>query len=219
MKRFARILAPFVLAAGLISSLGATAAHASGPEICTDQGSNSQCMNHAGGSYSPGAHVIGWSAGDSHNDFEFVNLSRMCGNGTVTSTCPFTVGSGLNSAYAGSQIVGLYDPDNRCPGGTSSTDTNASQQPCPDAYGENGGWSTVDILAFAETDTMARYVLINKNFSNQLYAGGTCYGVSCSIALDSPGHGLQINLNGGDSEIQSGHPGSAGGQFLWAELG
>ena len=219
MQHIKTLVGAAVLVAGVCSAGLMTApAHALTVEICTDQGSASQCMNHAGGSYLNGAHVIGWSAGDPHNDFEFVALSNMCGHGAVTTTCPFTLGSGLNNAYVGAQIVAMYDPDNRCPGGTSPSDTLASLQPCPDNYGNNGGWSTINILEYAENDAgTARYVLVNKNFSNRLYANGGCYGTGCALIVGSGGHGQQIVLEVGDSEVQAGRPYEAFHQNLWSE--
>lgn len=167
------------------------------------------CMNRSGNGVNVGTHVIAWTCGQSNNDFQQIAVGDMCGRGFVTQTCPFTVGSGLNSAYAGDQIIMLNSPTpDLCVGGSSQGTVAASLQPCPDVNGNNGGWSTIDILQAAD-DAGGRlyYNFINRNFSDQLASFGQCNGVSCSIVVGISipvAKGNAINLDVGDGAVQQG---------------
>ena len=80
--------------------------------------------------------MIAYNCGQSNDDFYFANLTTMCGGGTVTETCPFTRGSGLNLAYYGDPIVVEYAyNENKCVGGNSASDASAKLESCPSDSG------------------------------------------------------------------------------------
>jgi hypothetical protein len=132
------------------------AAHASpAVEICTNNGSSSLCMNRKGNGQSSGTTIIGYSAGQSNNDFEYVRLSGMCNNGQVEVVggggCPFPAGSGLNSKYDGWYINSIesISLDNLCVG-TQESSSGGVLTTCPDIDGNNGGWGTIDVTCPAQ---------------------------------------------------------------------
>jgi hypothetical protein len=59
---------------------------------------------------------------DGNEDFQATQLG-WCSGGVVTSTCPFTVGSGLNNKYYGDEIVSIYSTSTGEAIGTSNYDT------------------------------------------------------------------------------------------------
>lgn len=72
-------------------------------------------MNRAGGGAVKGTKVVGYGTFDNNDDFTFADeLSSWCGgtgkvrNGEGGITCPFTVGSGLNSRYDGAELWTLH---------------------------------------------------------------------------------------------------------------
>ena len=106
--------------------------------VCDDSGTG-LCLNRSGCGTTT---VISFAHDfDSCEDFKPVQLSSMCGSGLVTSTCPFTVGSGLNNRYLNAIIVvwkstatGLcVDTDNNG-GGSLGT--------CPGLDGQGGATGT-----------------------------------------------------------------------------
>lgn len=187
-----------------------------------NNGGSALCMNRNGNGGSIGTSVIAYNCGYANNDFQFDNsLYDMCGGGKVTQTCPFTYGSGLNAAYAGWQIGTLdaYD-ESLCVGGGSPTDFDAKLEPCPPPNGVGGGYSTVDVFRASRTSGgKTFYIVVNRNWSDRLYAGGSCYGVACSLVVsDIRGYVDPLELSVGDSNIQSGKFSAAGNSEVWAEL-
>jgi hypothetical protein len=89
--------------------------------ICTHGTSSTACINRNGGGYTSGTKGIGWhNDSDQNENFYGVPLTGWCNSGHVTETCPFTVGSGLNSRYDGDAIVSLDTSNNQCLGADSS---------------------------------------------------------------------------------------------------
>jgi hypothetical protein len=72
---------------------------------------NTWCVNREGGGTGNGTDIISWYMDDPNNDFTTAN-TNWCNQGRVTTTCPFTVGSGLNNRYAGDPIITVEDYDN-----------------------------------------------------------------------------------------------------------
>lgn len=229
-RRLALLCALLSIVFGTVGINFATSfpAHASGPEICDNEGGSSLCANRSGGGTAIGTNVIGWSAGDSNNDFSFLLLDRKCNNGQVDTTCPFINGSGLNLEYDGDQIVTLVTPHGadgeECIGGTSALSAGATLQGCPADDGSGGGWSAQWVLAPSKSSGGTLfYVLVNIRQSDNFYgiSNPKCYGAACTQQLDdcfiSP-KGVQLDMSGGDSNVQAGNPDLAANCGIWAEV-
>lgn len=161
LKRKVSVLSGvFLLACGLATagtiSMARPASSTPAIEICTANGGSSLCMNRKGGGRTDGTSVIGYSAGDNNNDFEYIRLSGKCNNGQVEvfagGGCPFPSGSGLNSKYNGWYINAIesISDTNFCVG-TQENSSGGILTPCPDVNGNGGGWGTVMVTCPAQT--------------------------------------------------------------------
>lgn len=188
---------------------------------------SSLCWNRSGGGQTKGTVVIAYNCGDNNNDFEEVNLSSMCGGGFVTQTCPFVVGSGLNSAWANSEIdVVEWGSSGLCVGGNSSTDNDANLTDCPNDDGScpvsGSCWSSIMIRvpsAYPGSGGRNYDVLINRNWSDWFVTHSTpqCNAWSCSlIASDTFGYQNPIVLQVGDPQVRANNPGGAAHFNQWA---
>ena len=213
----AAVIAAITLGIGLTT----VPAHAAATyELKDDNGSSSLCMNRAGGGTSDGTPVIAYNCGDNNNDFYFGYPAAMCGNGHVTETCPFTVGSGLNAALYGDTIVieQAYK-ENKCVGGNTSTDSSAKLEPCPNNGGSGGGWATIGVLAYSRGNSPPYYVIVNRNWSDTRYGGGGCYGLQCAQVVGAFfGYRQPLALAVGDSAIQDGFLQNADNSDVWGEV-
>lgn len=229
MKR-SRIAALLVTVVAALTLGLAGSAHAIGAQIATNQGGSSLCMNRAGGGTGAGTAVIAYNCGNQNNDFEFISPHLMCGSGFVTQNCPFTVGSGMNAALAGDQIVYEYSYNTgRCLGGATQTDVTAKLETCPDANG-NGGWSTIYVAQpTVITGGVPYNVLINRNWSDINYANqqknpppqGACNGLTCVMNLSTAfptGYRNPLALNAVDSFVQAGNWNNIPGNNQWGEV-
>jgi hypothetical protein len=105
-----RVIAPFaavLLMTGTVVLVNPTAAFAYGfsNAILCDTESTPLCLNVNGGN---NANVKGYyyTPGNAQDISETVD-TFMCNNGLVSETCPFYLGSGLNSSLVGKPIVTL----------------------------------------------------------------------------------------------------------------
>lgn len=132
--------------------------------VCAQNGSG-YCLDRNQCGTASGTHVIMWVR-DTRTciDFEAIG-SLTCGSGVVTQTCPFTVGSGLNSRYAGSKIwyFETYQSGTKClatdGGGGGILGT------CPDRSGNGGSNGTIFV------QNSAGYV-VNRYWSDYNYSIG-----------------------------------------------
>ena len=197
-----------LLAAGAAATAGAAPAHASPTvEVCTNQGGSSQCMNRKGGIDDPGTPVIGWSAGDDNNGFQFVHLTGMCNDGYVSASgeCPFTPGGGLNAKFNGDPIMEIQDLSNGslCVGTTSNG--SAELTLCPTSSGTGGGDGVIDVMTSVPDDT----AIINRFWSDNDSCGSGK--APCGACVFS--HGSVVLL----SNLFIPYPPSS--YCLWNELG
>jgi hypothetical protein len=220
----AAVIAATTLGAGL-TAMPAQAAAAPAYQLATDDGTNTLCMNRAGGGTSNNTPVIAYNCGDNNNDFHTAPLTTACGGGdTVTETCPFTVGSGLNAAFYGDPIVAVFAyNENKCVGGSNSTDLSAKLEPCPADNGLGGGWSTVDVLAYSHGNNPPYHFIVNRNWSDTAYSvgqstGADCYGLECAEVIGTAGYKSPLCLNTGDSGIQNGDFQNAAPGDTWGEV-
>jgi hypothetical protein len=105
-------------------------------------------MNRSGGGQSLGTNVIGYNCGDANNYFGFSPIPGKCGNGHVTSTCPFA-DHNLDQVLSGYQIARIPAGDisnNYCVGAASSSDQSAKLGECGDSDGNGIGWSGIMVL-------------------------------------------------------------------------
>jgi hypothetical protein len=127
---------------------------------------------------SSGTSVIGYSAGDNNNDFEYIRLSGMCNNGQVEvfagGGCPFPSGSGLNRTYENWYINAIESISHTslCVG-TLENSSGGTLEACPDANGSGGGWGTIDVTCPAQHGC----VIVNFHWT---IADGTAVG-PCSF--------------------------------------
>lgn len=189
-------------------------------QLSTDEGASSLCMNRDQGTTGYGTPVIAYNCGDDNNDFYVKPLSKMCGpSGTVTDTCPFTVGSGLNGAYYGFKIGAVYAyNEGKCAGGDGELDSNAKLEACPDDYGNGGGWSTIVIEVPSRGASPTYYVLTNRNWSDYNWNNSNCYGISCSAVDGKVGYRAPVSMSVLDQAVQGGRIENAAGSNIWAEL-
>jgi len=196
-------------------------------QTCSNSGPNDAelCANREDGQTGDNTPVIGWTPGDNNNDFQFETIGQMCNGGHVTTTCPFTVGSGLNNAYNGDLIIQVYSPtSNSCVGGSSSTVFLAQLTPCQNQQGTGGGWSTIDVEKYAVTaNGHDYYEIVNVHQSDQLYiafgsrgCGGNSYG--CTKVVGQEGHGYQLFLSVGDACSQAGNMSCVVPSDEWAQI-
>jgi hypothetical protein len=227
MKKRSYIAIAAVIAATTLGiGLTTVPAHAQAAtyELKDDNGGSSLCMNRSGQGTSNGTPVIAYNCGQVNNDFYFAQLTQACGSGTVTQTCPFTDGSGLNLAYYGDDIVVEYAyNENKCVGGNTSNDASAKLEPCPSNSGSGGGWSTIGVLAYSRGNAPPYYVIVNRNWSDKLYAAGGggvgCYGSDCSLIVGAfYGYRNPLTLNIADSQVQQSHPQNAAYYDVWGEV-
>jgi hypothetical protein len=123
-------------------------------QIAQARGTLSLCLNRQGGSTAIGTHITGWSCNDPNDDFLRRHMT-ICNNGWVSSTCPFEIGSGLNSFYLNSAIV-LEERSGLGPGdfvtcvGSTHGFSAAILTDCPGLDGvchvNNSCWGTIMIL-------------------------------------------------------------------------
>lgn len=154
-KWIRRMLVPLGAALIVPAMMGASAVSASTPtSVVCENSTTGLCMAVAtGGSVIVATRPGGFQA-------SFTNLSHMCGSGRVTETCPFTLGSGLNTHYFNDSIVAVS-----LPGGCLALGSVVGK--CPDSSGNGGGNGTIDVLA--ATGTMHGY-LPNRYGSDANYS-------------------------------------------------
>lgn len=151
------------------------------------------CLNRKGGGTAVGTPVIAYSSNDSNNDFRFTPLTKMCGSGKVTTTCPFTLGGGLNDDYEGSQIVVLENTEGTCVGTSNNLSVLTS---CPDSAGVGGGNGTIDILAGATSYLQpGPFTLINRASTDSTLPGGGNGTVPLTISWPTGGIRNQLVMN------------------------
>lgn len=105
------------------------------------------CLNRYRGETGLGTAVVGYFADyDLNERFQFQLLGGMCGGGHVTSTCPFTVGTGLNNHYIKDEIVQIRDyATGYCVGNDYFDNTKTDEEKCNATSGTGGGEGTVFI--------------------------------------------------------------------------
>jgi hypothetical protein len=94
----------------------------------------------------PQTPVISWKPDrDACEDAKIVQLTSMCGHGTVTSNCPFTIGLGLNNRYINRPIVAVqwYNEAATCL--ASDPSGFAVLGACPSLSGTGGSNGTIYI--------------------------------------------------------------------------
>jgi hypothetical protein len=210
------------ITSGIIALSSATPASAKpNIQICNKSGGlfGMYCANVNGGVYQPGTKVIGWTKDDNNNAFDF-NGTNLCGSGYVTQNCPFTVGSGLNAAYAGDQIVEeINSPSGLCIGTATSQSYASILTQC------GSGWSTFDILEFANLpsggSTTPYDIVINRNWSDNDWANHNingCSGKTCTAVQGMAGKGVQFFMAQSDINVENGNPSAAIPEDQWAEF-
>ena len=139
-------------------------------DFCSELGKG-WCMNADGCSNSSGTSVIDWYGGENCEYFSLYpgyGLDICNGQPFVTETCPFTVGSGLNSEFAGSTITEVeYVPSGKC------IATNSSGAAILGACGNSQGVGAADgtIMVFVDNDRSPdENALINRYWSDVAYA-------------------------------------------------
>jgi hypothetical protein len=190
-------------------------------QLAYNGGDSSLCFNRYQNGKSIGTPVIAYNCGQPNNDFFFYTLSGMCNGGFVTTTCPFTVNSGLNDTYDGDLIVTpeAYG-EGECVGGSSAGATIATLQACPNRFGNGGGWSTIDILAYSvQNNDRDYYVMINRNWSNALYNSHSgCTGSQCAYVVGSVGYKDQLLLSTTDVYVRNGELPNAAPWDQWTQI-
>jgi hypothetical protein len=180
--------------------------------ICDNRGgTNTECLNRNGGGHTIGSTaVIGWhNDSDNNEDFVFQKLTGMCGGGYVTSSCPFTVGSGFNNDFINDEIVQLQDTTyNDCLGGLSSNDTlgdyyqNGVLEKCnTPSTGSGGGQATIFAITSSGQDGLPADVLVNRywtdfDYNQVVNEGQDGYAGPAFLCDGGFGSGVDTGLDG-----------------------
>src|SRR5579863_5025902 len=100
-SKFATTSLMLVLSAAFVLVSSNRAFASVNPILCDFADGN--CVNRAGCGDNPGSTwIISWTQdSDNCEDATLQPLYTACGNGYVTSTCPFQLGSGLNTEFQG----------------------------------------------------------------------------------------------------------------------
>lgn len=217
---------------GLLASYGVVGAHVADAtpahQMIDNRGVGSGlCWNRSGGGTSKGTTVIAYNCGDNNNNFEEVGLPNMCNGGVVTQVCPFVVGSGLNAAWVGSELVTVeWGTSGLCVGGNSQSDNDAHLTDCPNDDGScpvsNSCWSTIMARvpsAYPGSGGRNYDVLVNRNWSNWYVTHSTpqCNAWSCTLIASSTfGIHNPIVLQVGDAQVRANNPGGAAAPNQWS---
>jgi hypothetical protein len=175
----------------------------------TNSSGGQTCLNRRGGGTGLNTDVIGWRADhDDNEDFSFQYLTGMCPqrlpngstvSGYVSSTCPFTVGSGFNNKYLGNPIVQIRSARaGKCLGNDGGNDNLGGLQTCNNLSGSGGGGGTIFVWNVPGGNGPT-YYLENRYWTNVAAKSGITvpgwlcsnYGASSarSVSLDSSGNG------------------------------
>jgi hypothetical protein len=189
-KHATLFLAAAVSAIAILASAGTAPAYAA-PNPGVSDVSASWYLNEWGGNTDAGGPVKIYQAG-ANNEFWGVESIDRCNStpsGTVTHTCPFQLGSGLNDAYFGHSIVQFYyrSHSTTCVG-TDTSSGLAINRSCNNVNnGTGGGTGTVFILNTFQNPF--RYDAINlywtgqfNNNVNFMCSNGASNGASISLS-------------------------------------
>jgi hypothetical protein len=156
--------------------LPATPAYAqSAVEIGTNQGGSALCMNRQGGGDSIGTFIIGYNCGVDNNDFEYQAVPEACGNGEVTSTCPFS-NTAIDAVLDGAPIVNVWAYDENLCAGTASLGTFTLRlEACSNNKGLGGGANNTWVAPGLSDTGNAFNCLISINTTNYVNNGNHFY--------------------------------------------
>jgi hypothetical protein len=134
------VLATGLLAATAIMLTGSSAQAATFPEICGNQGTG-YCLNDWNNAGTGGS-VVMYYGGTTNDAFSLDHLTGACGNGYVTSNCPFTTAS-IDADLRGQPIYRLryLNHSNLCI--AASVGAFAILEGCPDNNGNGGAFGTL----------------------------------------------------------------------------
>ncbi len=140
-------------------------------------------------------------------DFEQESMYRCNGGDRVTSTCPFTVGSGLNNRYLNDLIVqyayvGDGSGGKYCLGDEYNESTIAGLQGCNSYYGTGGGPGTIFVVNIGGGGGTAGFVESNY-WSNQNYKNGF-YNDPGWLCAEN-GNNLGLNDSNGNGDLCQWH--------------
>jgi hypothetical protein len=105
--------------------------NADATRIVCDYTYPSLCLNRMRGGTGNGTPIIAYTRDfDNNENFRFAYLTNYCGSGHVTSTCPFAVGSGLNTRYQGNPILAFLDNSDQTKCVTAQNPSAIVLEPC-----------------------------------------------------------------------------------------
>lgn len=185
------IIAALMLLTGLAGI--ATPAFANGsPSVCDSN--SAYCLNdwNNGGGSNP---IKMYAVNGTNEEFgqQFINPCNSTPPDEVTPTCPFTVGSGLNTMWLGQPIYqDVYGNSGLCLGANTSTGYAQLAQ-CGNSDGGGAGYGVFQIEPTSNSCSYGDYPDINRYWSD--VAGATRYldaGLSNggAIWLNNPYDGL-----------------------------
>lgn len=141
--------------------------------VCNLQ-SPSLCMQIIPNKIAPGTEIDAarFNASTSVENFNIQYLDDMCGNGLVTSKCPFTLGSGLNTRYLADPIIQFkyMGGGDYCLGTLYNGSAFAGLQGCNNLNGNAGGQGTVFVIDSSKHN--ASGYVESRYFSDQLASEG-----------------------------------------------
>lgn len=176
-----------VPATAVVAAAGPASAAIHPGEVCDGSiFTNGLCMNATAG-YHIGNSVQMWNSGVANDGFVLYTNHRCNAAGTVTSTCPFRVGSGENNKWLGHYVVQVYG------GGVCVADANTNgggdQGTCNNSCSGFGG-STGSLQVVAGFVSGQGYQLLNVYWSGAASADRYVQSpnaVGQALVLDDPG--------------------------------
>lgn len=162
--------------------------------VCINNGAGTPCLNNWGGNTSQGAAIKMYAYNNGNENFAYVpinpcnypNSSTIYGE--VSSTCPFTVGTGLNTDFEGDAIVEIEGGGSWCV--ATASNASAINGSCGDANGNGAANGTMMILNGSPTTCIDNdfCAATNRYWSDQR-------GTAAFMCSDGLSNGVSVYLD------------------------
>jgi hypothetical protein len=164
--------------------------------VCLDNGPGTPCLNEWNGNGNNGNPIKMYAYNNTNEAWSFQDVD-LCnsahtdeGIATVTETCPFPLGSGLNTAYEGDPIVQILGPQGECLATTGSgTAVNGTCGETGSGQGASNGVFNVLVgnaphCSQFYCSIVNRYWTNNRGVSQFVCSASTANGAA--VILDNP---------------------------------
>jgi len=165
-RRLALALAATVTGLGALIATGTVPAQAVQPQPGVSDPGAAHYINEWNGNTDAGGTIRLYApAGNEHWNFQAID--RCNSHWTVTHTCPFTVGSGMNDEYFGSEIDQIvYTPHETTCVGANTADASTVNRSCNNTLTGTGGGTGTVFISHCFTSPYFRCDEISLYYSN-----------------------------------------------------